>query len=224
MLCHRHRKLKNHRADTDSASHNTVCDSPEDDDRHEAQISQIEYKVPRHWAANIDAALREALRAKYVRLELQWLDGEQPCRQKITFEWVIREEDGELVVVLLLPDVATREIDPAQAHMPSCLKMGLPDPPSYMHFNTDRLVELYPPSELMPDWLFAGMGVLGSKHLQRFMRKRNERYGILVSCMAMYRISIAKSLLTRITVCTRGADRYPGLATVPRRRFPHRTG
>lgn len=192
--------------------------------RSETQISQVEYKVSRHWVANNDVALREALREQYVRSELQWSDGGQLCWQVITFEWVLKEEDGEMVVVYSLPDVEKWETDPAQAHMPSRHQMGLPDPPSYMRFNTDRLVELYPPSEPMPDWLFAGMGVLGSKHLQRFMRKRNERYGILVSCMAMDRISIAKSLLTRITVCTGGADRYPGLATVPRRRFPHRTG
>jgi hypothetical protein len=179
MLCHRYRKLKNYQADMDGTSVDTVG-------RSETQISQVKYKVSRHWAANNDVALREALREQYVRSELQWLDGGQLCWQVITFEWVVKEEDEEMVVVPSLPDFEKWETDPAQAHMPSCHQMGLPDPPSYMRFNMDGLVELYPPTEPMPDWLFAGMGVLGFKHLQRFMRKWNERYGILVSCMAMY--------------------------------------
>jgi hypothetical protein len=69
MLCHRHRKLKDHRADMDSASYNTVRCTLEDDS--ETQISQVKYKVSQHWAANNDVALREALREQYVRSGLQ---------------------------------------------------------------------------------------------------------------------------------------------------------
>jgi hypothetical protein len=165
----------------DGASINTVCYALKGNSRDQGQIPQVEYKVSRHWPASNDVALREALREQYVRSELQWFDDGQLCWQIITFEWVLKEEDGEMVVVPSLPGVEKWETDPAQAHMPSRHQMGLPDPPSYMRFSTDRLVELYPPSEPMPDWLFTGMGVLGSEHLQRFMRKRNERYGILVS-------------------------------------------
>jgi hypothetical protein len=154
----------------DGVSINTVCYALEGNSHDQGQIPQVEYKVSRHWAANNDVSLREALREQYVRSEWQWSDGGQLCWQVITFEWVLKEEDGEMVVVPTLPDIK----------MLSRHTMGLSDPPSYMRFNTDRLVELYPPNEPMPDWLFAGMGVLGSKHLQTYMRKRNERYGILV--------------------------------------------
>jgi hypothetical protein len=139
--------------------------------RSETQISQVEYKMSQHWAPNNNVSLREALREQYVRSEWQWSDGGQLCWQVITFEWVLKEEDGEMVVVPTLPDIK----------MLSRHTMGLPDPPSYMRFNTDRLVELYPPIEPMPDWLFTGMGVVGSKHLQRYMTKCNERHGILVT-------------------------------------------
>jgi hypothetical protein len=142
MLCHRYRKLKNYQADMDGTSVDTVG-------RSETQISQVKYKVSRHWAANNDVALREALREQYVRSELQWLDGGQLCWQVITFEWVVKEEDEEMVVVPSLPDFEKWETDPAQAHMPSRHQMGLPDPPSYMRFNMDGLVELYPPTEPM---------------------------------------------------------------------------
>jgi hypothetical protein len=84
-----------------------------------------------------------------------------------------------MAVVPSLPDVEKWETDAAQAHMPSRHQMGLPDPPSYMRSDMDRLVDLYF-NEPMPDWLFAGMGVLGSKHLQRYMMKCDERLDILV--------------------------------------------
>jgi hypothetical protein len=162
----------------DSASYNTVRCTLEGDS--ETQISQVKYKVSQHWAADNDVALREALREQYVRSELPWFDDGQLCWQTITFEGGLKEEDGEIVVVPALPDVEKWETYPAQAHMSSRHQMGLPDPPSYMRFDMDRLVDLYF-NEPMPDWLFAGMGVLGSKHLQRYMMKCNERHGILVS-------------------------------------------
>jgi hypothetical protein len=200
MLCHRYRKLQNHQADMDGASVNTVG-------RSETQISQVEYKVSRHWAANNDVALREALREKTITLELRWVDNGQLCWKRIRFEWAIREDDGDMVVVPTLPDI----------DMPSRHKMGLLDPPSYMRFNTDRLVDLYY-TEPMPDWLGDGME---PKYWQSYLKKLHERNGILVSCIATYRISAATGSLATLSACTAEADDATSCLGFSIRRIQH---
>jgi hypothetical protein len=132
------------------------------------------------------------LREKIITLELRWVDDGQLCWKRIRFEWSIREEDGEVVVVPTLPD-----IDMSSRHT-----MWLPDPPSYMRFNTDRLVDLYY-SEPMPNWLGDGME---PKYWQSYLKRLHERNGILVSCIATYRISVATGSLATNSACITGAD------------------